>query len=42
MACSKYEYVKQYEEHRVALPETFMVVRIDGRGFTKFCDAHHF
>lgn len=24
------------------LPNTYMVVRVDGRGFTKFCDAHGF
>ena len=42
MACSKYEYVKLFEEHRVSMPQTYMVVRIDGRGFTKFCNAHNF
>lgn len=29
MACSKYEYVKQYEDHRVALLDTYLVARID-------------
>ena len=41
MAKSKYEYVKDFEEHPKALPNTFMVVRIDGRSFTKFCAAHN-
>ena len=41
MAKSKYEYVKDFEEHPKALPSTFMVVRIDGRSFTKFCAAHN-
>jgi tRNA(His) 5'-end guanylyltransferase len=31
MACSKYEYVKQYEEHRVALHSTYIVIRVDVR-----------
>ena len=29
MACSKYQYVKDYENHSVALMQTYMVVRID-------------
>ncbi len=29
MACSKYEYVKQYEEHRTALFQTYIIIRID-------------
>jgi hypothetical protein len=29
MACSKYEYVKKFEEKVVALPQTYIVVRID-------------
>lgn len=42
MACSRFEYVKNFELADNALPETFMVVRIDGRGFTKFSDLHEF
>jgi tRNA(His) guanylyltransferase len=49
MACSKYEYVKKFEDKTVALLQTYIVVRIDvifyviqGRGFTKFCQAHNF
>jgi len=33
MAKSRYEYVKQFELSDEALPGTWMVVRIDGRGF---------
>lgn len=40
MAKSKFEYVKDFEEFDKALPNTYMLVRIDGKGFTKFCDAH--
>ncbi|KAL8898054.1 MAG: hypothetical protein Q9207_006898 [Kuettlingeria erythrocarpa] len=36
MANSKYEYVKLFEQHFNLLPNTYVVVRIDGRGF------HHF
>lgn len=39
MANSKFSYVKQFEQFEAALPQTFMVVRVDGRGFTKFCDS---
>eukprot|EP01104_Vermistella_antarctica_P001565 TRINITY_DN1162_c0_g1_i2.p1 TRINITY_DN1162_c0_g1~~TRINITY_DN1162_c0_g1_i2.p1 ORF type:complete len:301 (-),score=79.38 TRINITY_DN1162_c0_g1_i2:23-925(-) len=42
MAKSKYEYVKKFELDDGLLPDTFVVVRIDGRGFTKFCKAHNF
>jgi tRNA(His) guanylyltransferase len=34
--------VKKYEQSNSLLPGTFMVVRVDGRGFTKFCQAHTF
>ncbi|KAI4092780.1 MAG: hypothetical protein LQ344_003300 [Seirophora lacunosa] len=33
MANSKYEYIKSFEQHVKLLPNTFLVVRIDGRGF---------
>ena len=39
MANSKFGYVKEFEQVEVALPMTFMVVRVDGRGFTKFCES---
>jgi tRNA(His) guanylyltransferase len=31
MAKSKYEYVKEFEVPPVALPNTWMVVRVDGK-----------
>ncbi len=34
-ACSKYEYVKQYELDDRLLPGCWIVVRLDGKGFTK-------
>ena len=42
MACTRFEYVKKFELNDAVLPSTFMVVRIDGRGFTKFTDLHKF
>lgn len=42
MAKSKYEYVKQFEQSPIALPQTFMMVRIDGRAFTKMCKTLNF
>jgi tRNA(His) 5'-end guanylyltransferase len=29
MACSKYEYVKKFEEVRTSLPQTYILVRVD-------------
>jgi len=42
MANSKYEYVKQFEQPDILLPNTWIVVRIDGRGFTKLCAKYGF
>ena len=42
MANSKFEYVKKFEHSNSLLPNTYMVVRVDGRGFTGFTDAHKF
>jgi len=42
MANSKFEYVKGFEEQTMCLKETYMVVRIDGRAFTKMCAIHEF
>mmetsp|Transcript_11392 Transcript_11392/g.41694 ORF Transcript_11392/g.41694 Transcript_11392/m.41694 type:complete len:262 (+) Transcript_11392:83-868(+) len=42
MAKSKYEYVKSFEQDDRLLPECWIVVRIDGRGFHKFADAHKY
>ena len=35
MAKSKYEYVKKFEREEMCLPETWMVLRLDGRCFHK-------
>ena len=35
MANSKHEYVKTFEQATTLLPSTYIVVRIDGRGFHK-------
>ena len=35
MANSKYEYVKTFEQSTTLLPATYVVVRLDGRGFHK-------
>lgn len=42
MACSRFEYVKNFEAFDAVLPQTFIVVRVDGRGFTKFTEIHGF
>ena len=42
MAKSKYEYVKQFEQDDRLLPNTYIVVRIDGRSFHKFTQLHDF
>lgn len=36
----RWEYVKQFEQPDVLLPNTWIVVRIDGRGFTKYANKH--
>lgn len=36
MANSKYEYVKLFEKESYLLPETWIVLRVDGRGFHKY------
>ena len=36
MAKSKYEYVKSFEAVDVLLPNVWVVVRVDGRAFTKY------
>ena len=35
MALSKYEYVKDFETPDPLIPNTWLVVRVDGRGFHK-------
>ncbi|KAJ1959213.1 tRNA-histidine guanylyltransferase 1-like [Dipsacomyces acuminosporus] len=42
MAKSKYEYVRSFEQDDHLLPSTWLVVRIDGQGFTKFTAKHGF
>ncbi|KAI1251704.1 Glucose-responsive transcription factor [Eutypa lata] len=42
MANSKYEYVKHFEQTDHLLPNTWIVVRVDGRGFTKLCAKYGF
>ncbi|KAJ2082181.1 tRNA-histidine guanylyltransferase 1-like [Coemansia sp. RSA 988] len=42
MANSRYEYVRQFESDDRLLPSTWLVVRIDGQGFTKFTTKHGF
>jgi hypothetical protein len=36
MANSKYEYVKGFEQNDSLLPQTWIVIQVDGRGFTRF------
>ncbi|KAJ1862653.1 alpha-1,4-glucan branching enzyme [Coemansia sp. RSA 989] len=42
MAKSQYEYVRNFESDDRLLPSTWLVVRIDGQGFTKFTAKHGF
>ncbi|KAI9817167.1 MAG: tRNA-His guanylyltransferase [Pycnora praestabilis] len=42
MANSKYEYVREFEQPDALLPNTWIVVRIDGRGFHKFSAKYMF
>ncbi|KAH7112461.1 tRNAHis guanylyltransferase-domain-containing protein [Dendryphion nanum] len=42
MANSKYEYVRSFEQPDSLLTNTWIVVRIDGRGFSKFTTRYQF
>ncbi|QUC21481.1 uncharacterized protein UV8b_05724 [Ustilaginoidea virens] len=42
MANSKFEYVRNFEQADSLLPNTWIVVRIDGRAFTKMCAKYRF
>lgn len=42
MANSRFEYVKQFELDDRIMPQTWIVLRVDGKGYTKFCEAHQF
>lgn len=42
MANSRFEYVRKYELEDKLLPGCWIVVRLDGKGFTKFSSLHGF
>ncbi|XP_017061697.1 probable tRNA(His) guanylyltransferase [Drosophila ficusphila] len=42
MACSRFEYVKSFEQDDSILPNVWIVIRIDGKKFHKFSKAHDF
>ena len=42
MAKSKYSYVREFEQPDGLLRSTFLVIRIDGKGFHAFSKAHDF
>ncbi|KTW28808.1 hypothetical protein T552_01438 [Pneumocystis carinii B80] len=42
MANSRYEYVKNFEKNDQLLPNTWIVIRLDGNGFHKFSNKHNF
>ncbi|ENI04108.1 hypothetical protein COCC4DRAFT_73194 [Bipolaris maydis ATCC 48331] len=42
MANSRYEYVRLFEQPDILLANTWIVVRIDGRGFSKFTTKYNF
>lgn len=42
MACSRFEYVRKFEQHATLLPGTWIVLRLDGRGFTRFTTVHKY
>ncbi|KAH3903023.1 probable tRNA(His) guanylyltransferase [Saccharomycodes ludwigii] len=42
MAKSRFEYVKEFETHTKLLPETYIVVRIDGKNFHDFTKYYDF
>ncbi|KAI8375981.1 tRNA-histidine guanylyltransferase 1 [Radiomyces spectabilis] len=42
MANSKFEYVRRFETDDSLLPNTWLAVRIDGRGFHRFSQTHDF
>lgn len=42
MANSRYEYVKLFERENFLLPETHIVIRVDGKGFHKFSEHYQF
>ena len=42
MLTNRYEYVRFFEQPDTLLPNTWIIVRIDGRGFTKLCAKYGF
>ncbi|SPO20051.1 related to THG1 - protein required for tRNA-His guanylylation at 5` end [Ustilago trichophora] len=42
MAGTKFAYVRNFELPDSVIPDTYLVVRIDGKGFHKFSAAHNF
>lgn len=42
MAGSRFEYVRKFESTENCLLSTYIVIRIDGRGFHRFCDTNAF
>ncbi|GAV51954.1 hypothetical protein ZYGR_0AF04260 [Zygosaccharomyces rouxii] len=42
MAKSRFEYVRDFEQRDVLLPETYIVVRIDGKKFHEFSNYYGF
>ncbi|XP_003738789.1 probable tRNA(His) guanylyltransferase [Galendromus occidentalis] len=42
MAKSKFDYVRNFEHIDSVLPNTYIVVRLDGKGFHKFTQTHNF
>lgn len=42
MAKSRFEYVKQFERENFLLPQTHIVIRVDGKGFHKFSEHYQF
>ena len=42
MANSEYEYVRKFEQWDALPPSNWIVVRIDGRGFSKLCKKYDF
>jgi len=42
MANTRFQYVKKFETYDTILLNCYFVIRIDGKGFTEFCDLHGF
>lgn len=42
MAKSKFDYVREFEQEDCLLPNSWIVVRVDGRNFSKFSEMHGF